>query len=72
MEFLPADCTLLGVDLVVTSGLGGYYPAGLVIGSVAEVQQDDSGATSYAILDPAVDFDELTEVFVIRSFDPGY
>lgn len=72
MEFLPADCTLLGGDLVVTSGLGGYYPAGLVIGSVAEVQQDDSGATSYAILDPAVDFDELTEVFVIRSFDPGY
>ena len=72
MEFLPADCTLLGGDLVMTSGLGGYYPAGLVIGSVAEVQQDDSGATSYAILEPAVDFDALTEVFVIRSFDPGY
>ena len=54
MEFLPADCTLLGGDLVMTSGLGGYYPAGLVIGSVAEVQQDDSGATSHAILDPAV------------------
>ena len=72
MEFLPADCTLLGGDLVVTSGLGGYYPAGLVIGSVAEVQQDDSGATSYAILEPAVAFDALEEVFVIRSFDPGY
>ena len=72
LEYLPADCTLLGGDLVVTSGLGGFYPAGLVIGSVAEVQVDDSGATSYAVLDPAVDFDELTEVFVIRSFDPGY
>ena len=72
MDFLPADCTLLGGDLVVTSGLGGYYPAGLVVGSVAEVQQDDSGATSYAILEPAANFDELSEVFVIRSFDPGY
>ena len=72
LEFLPADCTLLGGDLVVTSGLGEFYPAGLVIGSVAEVQVDDSGATSYAVLEPAVDFDELTEVFVIRSFDPGY
>ena len=72
MEFLPADCTLLGGDLVVTSGLGGYYPADLVIGSVAEVQRDDSGATSYAILEPAVEFDALEEVFVIRSFDPGY
>ena len=72
LEYLPADCSLLGGDLVVTSGLGGYYPSGLVIGSVAAVQLDDSGATSYAILEPAVDFDALTEVFVIRSFDPGY
>lgn len=72
LEILPADCTLLGGDLVVTSGLGEFYPAGLVIGSVAEVQVDDSGATSYAVLEPAVDFSELTEVFVIRSFDPGY
>ena len=72
LEYLPTDCSLLGGDLVVTSGLGGYYPAGLVIGSVTEVQQDDSGATSYAILDPAADFDALEEVFVIRSFDPGY
>ena len=72
LEYLPADCSLLGGDLVVTSGLGSFYPAGLVIGSVAEVQQDDSGATSYAILTPAVDFDALSEVFVIRSFDPGY
>ena len=72
LEYLPADCSLLGGDLVVTSGLGGFYPAGLVIGSVAEVQQDDSGATSYAILTPAVEFDALSEVFVIRSFDPGY
>ena len=72
MEFLPTDCSLLGGDLVMTSGLGGYYPAGLVIGTVAEVQRDDSGATSYAILEPAVEFDALEEVFVIRSFDPGY
>ena len=72
LEYLPVDCSLLGGDLVVTSGLGGFYPAGLVIGSVAEVQKDDSGATSYAILTPAVDFDGLSEVFVIRSFDPGY
>ena len=37
--------------------------------TVEEVQKDDSGTTSYAILAPAVDFDELTEVFIIKSFD---
>lgn len=69
MDYLPADCQLLGGDLVVTSGLGGYYPSDLVIGSVEEVQLDDSGAASYAILIPRVDFDAVTEVFIIKSFD---
>nr|WP_326186091.1 rod shape-determining protein MreC [uncultured Oscillibacter sp.] len=69
LDYLPADCQLLGGDLVVTSGLGEYYPSGLVIGSVEEVQVDDSGAASYAILTPGVDFASLTEVFVIKSFD---
>lgn len=37
LDYLPADSSLLGGDLVETSGLGGYYPLGLVIGSVEEV-----------------------------------
>ena len=69
LDYLPTDCRLLSGDLVVTSGLGGYYPDGLVIGSVEEVKVDDSGAASYAILAPAVDFDALTEVFLLKSFD---
>ena len=59
----PGQCFLL------TSGLGGYYPSGLVIGSVVEVKVDDSGAASYAVLKPAVDFDALTQVFIVKSFD---
>ena len=69
LEYLPADRAPLAGDVVVTSGLGGYYPSGLVIGSVEEVQVDDSGAASYAILAPAADLDALTEVFVIKSFE---
>ena len=69
LDYLPADCRLLSGDLVVTSGLGGFYPSGLVIGSVEEVRLDDSGAASYAILAPKVNFDQLAEVFIIKSFD---
>ena len=69
LDYLPSDCELLSGDLVETSGLGGFFPSGLVIGYVQEVRLDDSGAASYAIVAPAVDFDELTEVFVIKSFD---
>ena len=69
LDYLPPDCDPMAGDIVVTSGLNGYYPSGLVIGSVEEVRLDDSGAASYAILVPAVDFDALTEVFVIKSFE---
>ena len=69
LDYLPADCQLLAGDLVETSGLGGYLPSGLVSGTVEEVQVDDSGATSYAVLVPKVDFDSLNQVFIIKSFD---
>ena len=69
MDYLPADCRLLAGDIVETSGLLGNYPSGLVIGSVEVVQKDDSGASSYAILAPEANFDALTEVFVIKSFE---
>ena len=69
LDYLPSDCELLSGDLVETSGPGGFFPTGLVIGYVKEVRPDDSGAASYAIVEPAVDFDALTEVFVIKSFN---
>ena len=69
LDYLPADCQLLGGDLVVTSGLGGYYPSDLVIGTIEEIQKDESGSASYAVIAPAADFDALSEVFIIKSFD---
>lgn len=69
LDYLPANSRLMPGDLVVTSGLGGYLPPDLVIGSVREVQTDDSGAASYALLAPAAELDALTKVCVIKSFE---
>ena len=69
LGYLPADCKLLSGDVVVTSGLGGYYPSGLVIGTVEEVLRDDSGSSSYATVVPKVDVSTLTQVAIIKSFD---
>lgn len=68
LSYLSPDAQLLNGDLIVTSGLGGFLPSGLVIGSVEEVKLDDSGSTQYAVLQPSADFDALTEVFVIKDF----
>ena len=69
LSYLPAGVSLLNGDLIVTSGLGGYYPSGLVIGTIEEVQLDDSGSTQYAVIAPSADLDSLTEVFIVKSFE---
>lgn len=69
LSYLPPAASLLAGDYIVTSGLGGYYPSGLVIGTVSSVKTDDDGLAQYAVISPMLDFDALTEVFVIKEFD---
>ncbi len=69
VSYLPADTSLLVGDYIVTSGLGGYYPSNIVIGTVERVETDENGLAQYAVLAPMCDFDTLTEVFIIKSFD---
>ena len=68
LSFLEGESSLMNGDLIVTSGLGGFYPSDLVIGSVKEIRTDDTGLTRYAILTPQVDLDQLRQVFVITDF----
>ena len=69
LSYLADESSLINGDLIVTSGLGGYYPSQLVIGSVEEIRTDDNGLTKYAVLTPMVQPDDLVQVFVITSFD---
>ncbi len=54
-------------DAVVTSGLGGVYPEGILIGTIAEIKSDSMGYSQYAVIDTAVDFERIREVMVIRN-----
>ena len=51
-------------DLVVTSGLGGIFPAGVRIGTVDKVGLESNGLTKEIVIRPAVDFRTLEEVLV--------
>ena len=52
-------------DRVISSGLGGLYPKGLLIGWVKEIRHQKHELFKTAILDSAVDFNQIEEVFVI-------
>lgn len=69
LQYMAADASLIKGDLVVTSGLGGYYPSGLTIGTVEEVRTDEGGAERYAVLTPQCDVSHLHEVYIITEFD---
>jgi rod shape-determining protein MreC len=53
----------------VTSGIGGVFPAGLLVGNVQEIKPESHGISQYAITSPAVDMAELDNVFVITGFE---
>ena len=69
MTYLPENTELLTGDLVLTSGMTGTYPSGLVVGAIQSLHTDPSGMGRYAVLTPAADLDSLVEVFIIRDFD---
>ena len=55
--------------IVCTSGVGGVYPADLVIGTVQTINDATLDISAAAVIEPAVDFSTLTGVFVITSFE---
>lgn len=69
LSYLPADTLIIAGDQILTSGKGGVYPSGLIVGTVEEILTDASNLNRYAILKPTADLDNLVQVFVIKSFD---
>ena len=66
LNYVTRNNGLVMGDEIVTSGLGGVYPKGLLIGTVSEIKSDSLGYSQYAVVDTAVDFERIREVMVIR------
>ena len=54
-------------DVVVSSGLGGIFPGGLMIGTVSELGDEEQGLFREVVLKPGVNFANLEEVFVLKE-----
>jgi rod shape-determining protein MreC len=65
MVSLPYDAKPKKGETVVTSGMGGIYPAGLPIGKITKIE--DSGVNVFAQVEPFVDFSHLEELFLITD-----
>ena len=65
MVNIPRDADVVVGDNVLTSGYGGLYPKGIVIGEVVEVTNEAGGLLKYATVKTAVDFYRIEEVLII-------
>ena len=64
LKYLPGDADIKPGDVIVTSGLGGIFPSGQVIGTVESVKPDENNTGKTAVVHPIVEFDQLEEVYV--------
>ena len=64
---IPANATILQGDAVVTSGLGGIYPKGILIGTIKDIVNTKNQTDRYANVETATNFNTLQTVLVITA-----
>lgn len=70
MDYLASSAILRNNDQVVTAG-STVYPRDLILGHVVDADFDETGVAKYAILEPAADFANLEQVFIITAYNLG-
>ena len=71
LELLPPEAPIDSGSLVVTSGLGGNYPPGILIGSVTAVELRPQAPFKKAFVEPSAILSGLDTVLVLISFEPA-
>lgn len=67
--YLDSDSDIKEGDRILTSGYGGVYPKGLVIGYVSAVEADPYSRTITAYIKPAVALDSVSSVMIVTEYD---
>ncbi len=56
-------------DIIISSGIGGVFPKGMMIGQVNHVDRQEAGLFLRINVTPSIDFSKLEEVSVVTSAD---
>lgn len=68
LEMVAQNINLEPGEILLTSGLGGNYPADVLVGQVREFETTETELFQTALIQPAVDFSTLRAVLVIANF----
>jgi len=67
LMYIPTDADIVLEDTIETSGIGGIYPKGILIGKISQIIESKNITDRYAIVETAVDFSKLETVLVITE-----
>jgi len=70
LEMVSQDVELLPGELILTSGLGGGYPADIMVGQAVSVRSSSTDLFQSASIQSVVEFNSLQAVLVITNFQP--
>ncbi len=65
LKYLSRTTKVSAGDIVVTSGLGGVFPRGLVVGRIVQMMREEGALLQDAEVEPAAALDRLEEVLVL-------
>jgi rod shape-determining protein MreC len=65
LPYLPTSADVVVGDLVLTSGLGGGFPAGYPVGTIAEVKRDPAQSLADVEVKPAAALDRSRELMFV-------
>ncbi len=66
MEMIPRGEEIKSEETVITSGLEGFFPKGLLIGKIKNAISSPSSIFQKAIIEPAINIQELEMIFVVK------
>ena len=67
LDQIPQGDDVVKGDLVVTSGLGGNLPSGVILGRISDIQKVSGSIFQQIRLDPMVEFSKIRKVMIVRK-----
>ena len=77
MPGMPNSCSVISAPenrpgseppMIVTSGIGGYFPKNLRVGKAVSVKNSETDVSLYAEVKPYADIKNVKEVLIITEF----
>lgn len=68
LDMVSQNVDLEPGEILLTSGLGGNFPADILVGQVTEIKKSEAQLFQTATVQPVIDFTSLRAVLVIKNF----